>query len=89
MTPRTSIANLCLEYTHSMNVTGTYTAGLRLRLQPGLTRYCITFHSSDGETFDRVNEYINGAVWWLNLVLTIVIGLLDRRVRASLAKLPG
>lgn len=77
--------NLCVEYGHGAVTTGSYTAGVRVRLKASSTRFCTTYHIRDGR-FDQVHEYINGTSWWLNLLLPVGLGLLNRRVRRALAK---
>ena len=77
--------NLCIEYGHGGVTTGTYTAGMKVRMNAKSSRFCITYHIRDGK-FDRVHEYINGTSWWLNLLSPLGLGLLNRRVRRELAK---
>jgi len=77
--------NLCVEYGHGAVTPGSYTAGIRVRLKASSTRFCIVYHIRDGR-FDRVDEYINGTSWWLNLLVPVGLGLLNRRVRRALAK---
>jgi hypothetical protein len=77
--------NLCVEYGHGAVTTGSYTAGIRVRMKAESSRFCITYHIRDGK-FDRVHEYINGTSWWLNLLTPVGLGLLNRRVRRELAK---
>jgi hypothetical protein len=77
--------NLRVEYGHGAVTTGSYTAGIRVRMKAESSRFCITYHIRDGK-FDRVHEYINGTSWWLNLLSPVALGLLNRRVRRELAK---
>ena len=77
--------NLCVEYTHGLVSTGTFTAGLKVKLKTGVTRYCITYHMRDGK-IDRVHEYINSSSWWLNCLMPIALAYLHRLTKKKLAK---
>jgi len=77
--------NLCVEYTHGLVSTGTFTAGLKVKLKTGVTRYCITYHMRDGK-IDRVHEYINASSWWLNCLMPIMLAYLHRLTKKKLAK---
>ncbi len=54
--------NVCVEYSHGTVLTGTYSAGIKARLKPEMSRYCITYHIREGK-FDQVHEYINATAW--------------------------
>jgi hypothetical protein len=77
--------NLCVEYGHGGVTTGSYTAGIRLRMKAESSSFCIIYHIRDGK-FDRVHEYINGTSWWLNLLMPVGLSFLNRRVRRELAR---
>jgi ketosteroid isomerase-like protein len=77
--------NLCVEYTHGAILTAKFTAGLRGKIKIGVSRYCLTYHMSDGK-FDRVHEYINATSWWLNGLVPLALAYLRHVVRKKLAE---
>ena len=81
----TDVENLCVEYTHGVVSTGTFTAGLKVKIKTGVLRYCITYHMRDGK-IDRVHEYINASSWWLNCLMPIMLARLHRLTKKKLAK---
>jgi ketosteroid isomerase-like protein len=76
---------LCIEYTHGAILTGVYTAGIKAKLKPGTSRYCITFHMRDGK-FDRAHEYIQGTTFLTHLVMPLVLKRMKRLVEKKMSK---
>lgn len=74
---------LCIEYTHGAVLTGAYTAGIKAKLRPGTSRYCLTFHMRDGQ-FDRVHEYIQGTMFLTHLVMPLVLKRMKRLVEEKM-----
>jgi hypothetical protein len=77
--------NICVEYTHGVKSTGTFTVGLKIGVKTGISRYCITYHMRNGK-FDRVHEYINATSFWYNLFLPLLLGSLHWLAMRNLAK---
>jgi ketosteroid isomerase-like protein len=76
---------LCIEYTHSAILTGVYTAGIKAKLKPGTSRYCITYHMRDGK-FDWAHEYIQGTTFLTHLLMPLVLKRLKRLVEKKLSR---
>ncbi len=68
---------LCIEYTHGAVSTGAYTAGLKVKLKKGISRYCITYHMRDGK-FDWAHEYIQGTTFLTHLAMPLALKQISR-----------
>ena len=69
--------HLCVEYKHKLIV-----GGLRLRLT--IDGYCFVFHMRDGR-FDTVREYINPPNIAVGLIMHVLLSVLPRLSRRTLA----
>jgi ketosteroid isomerase-like protein len=76
---------LCIEYTHGAMLTGVYSAGIKARLKPGISRYCITFHMRDGK-FDWAHEYIQGTTFLTNFAMPLMLKRMKRLVEKKLSR---
>ena len=81
--------NICIEYSHGMVSTETFTGlivtGSKGGIPTGVLRYCMAYHTRDGKV-DRVHEYINSSSWWQNFLLPIGMGYLHWATIRKLAK---
>jgi hypothetical protein len=76
---------LCIEYTHGAVLAGTWSAGLKGKIEKGVLRYCITYHMREGK-FDTVREYIQGTTPIANFLLPAVLRRVRRLATKALAK---
>ncbi len=76
---------LCIEYTHGAKLTGVYSAGIKAKLKPGISRYCITFHMRDG-TFDWAHEYIQGTTLLTNFAMPLMLKRMKRLAEKKLSR---
>ncbi len=76
---------LCIEYTHGAILTGVYTAGIKAKLKPGISGYCITFHMRDGK-FDWAHEYIQGTTLLTYLLMPLALKRMKRLVEKKLSQ---